>query len=65
MPTGTQMRFLTLFFKAALSPMLGLYLVAQESLATAEQDYISAMYSYQLARAALARATGAAGQSNH
>jgi hypothetical protein len=28
------MRFLTLFFKAALSPMLGLYLVAQESVAT-------------------------------
>src|SRR6266496_6851417 len=28
------MRFLTLFFKVALSPMLGLYLVAQESVAT-------------------------------
>src|SRR6266576_4934793 len=28
------MRFLTLFFKVALSPMLGLYLVAQESVDT-------------------------------
>ena len=28
------MRFLTLFFKAALAPMLGLYLVTQESMAT-------------------------------
>src|SRR6266576_6547009 len=28
------MRFLTLFFKVALSPMLGLYVVAQESVAT-------------------------------
>jgi outer membrane protein TolC len=36
---------------------------AQESLATAEQDYISAMYSYQLARAGLARATGGADKS--
>ncbi len=38
---------------------------AQESLTTAEEDYISANYSYQLARAALARATGAAEQSIH
>ncbi len=38
---------------------------AQESLATAEQDYISAMYSYQLARAGLARAIGAAEKSIH
>jgi outer membrane protein TolC len=37
---------------------------AQESQATAEQDYISAMYSYQLARAGLARATGAAAPGN-
>jgi len=36
---------------------------AQEAAATAEQDYISAMYSYQLARVGLARATGAAEQS--
>jgi outer membrane protein TolC len=38
---------------------------AQESLAAAEQDYISAMYSYQLARVGLARATGAAEKSIH
>jgi outer membrane protein TolC len=38
---------------------------AQESLATAEQDYISAMYSYQLARVRLARATGTAEKSIH
>jgi outer membrane protein TolC len=36
---------------------------AQEAAATAEQDYITAMYSYQLARAGLARATGTAEQS--
>jgi outer membrane protein TolC len=38
---------------------------AQEAAATAEQDYISAMYSYQVARAGLARATGTAEQSIH
>ena len=38
---------------------------AQEGVATSEQDYISAMFSYQLARAGLARAIGAAEQSIH
>ena len=33
MPAGTQMRFVTLFFKAALSPVLSLFLVAPESVA--------------------------------
>jgi outer membrane protein TolC len=51
-------------FRAGLADTVEL-VQAQESLATAEQDYISAMYSYQLARAALARATGAAGQGIH
>ncbi len=38
---------------------------AQESLTAAEQDYISAMHTYQLARVGLARATGAAVKSIH
>ena len=42
-------------FNAGLADTVEL-VQAQESVATAEQDYISAMYSYQLARAALARA---------
>ena len=33
MPAGTQMRFVTLFFKAALSPVLSLFLAAPESVA--------------------------------
>ena len=36
---------------------------AQESVAVAEQDYISAVFSYQIARASLARATGDAERS--
>jgi outer membrane protein TolC len=51
-------------FRAGLADTVEL-VQAQESLATAEQDYISAMYSYQLARAGLARATGAAEKSIH
>jgi outer membrane protein TolC len=51
-------------FRAGLADTVEL-VQAQESLATAEQDYISAMYSYQLARAGLARATGAAEKSVH
>ena len=49
-------------FSAGLADTIEL-VQAQEARATAEQDYISAMYSYQLARAGLARATGAAEQS--
>jgi len=51
-------------FRAGLADTVEL-VQAQESVATAEQDYISAMYSYQLARAGLARATGAAEKSIH
>lgn len=51
-------------FRAGLADTVEL-VQAQESLATAEQDYISAMYSYQLARVGLARATGAAEKSIH
>lgn len=49
-------------FNAGLADTVEL-VQAQESVATAEQDYISAMYSYQLARAALARAVGGAEKS--
>jgi outer membrane protein TolC len=49
-------------FSAGLADTVEL-VQAQESAATSEQDYISAMYSYQLARAALARATGGAENS--
>ena len=49
-------------FSAGLADTVEL-VQAQESLATAEQDYISAMYSYQLARAGLARAVGEAEKS--
>jgi outer membrane protein TolC len=51
-------------FRAGLADTIEL-VQAQEALATAEQDYISAMYSYQLARAGLARATGTAEKSIH
>jgi outer membrane protein TolC len=44
-------------FNAGLADTVEL-VPAQESVSTAKQDYISAMYSYQLARAALARAVG-------
>jgi len=49
-------------FSAGLADTVEL-VQAQESVATAEQDYISAMYSYQLARAGLARAVGGAEKS--
>jgi outer membrane protein TolC len=49
-------------FNAGLADTLEL-VQAQESAATAEQDYISAMYSFQLSRAGLARATGVGEQS--
>jgi outer membrane protein TolC len=51
-------------FRAGLADTVEL-VQAQELLATAEQDYISAMYSYQIARAGLTRATGAAEKSIH
>jgi outer membrane protein TolC len=51
-------------FNAGLADTLEL-VQAQESAATAEQDYISAMFSYQLARAGLARAVGGAEKSIH
>ncbi len=51
-------------FKAGLADTVEL-VQAQESVATAEQDYISAMYSYQLARVRLARAVGGAEKSIH
>jgi len=51
-------------FNAGLADTVEL-VQAQESVATAEQDYISAMYSYQLARAALARAVGGGEKSIH
>ena len=44
-------------FRAGLADTLEV-VQAQESQAAAEQDYISAVYSYQLARVGLARATG-------
>lgn len=44
-------------FRAGLADTLEV-VQAQESQAGAEQDYISAVYSYQLARVGLARATG-------
>jgi outer membrane protein TolC len=51
-------------FNAGLADTIEL-VQAQESAATAEQDYISAMFSYQLARAGLARAVGGAEKSIH
>jgi hypothetical protein len=36
---------------------------AQEAVAAAEQDYISALFSHNLAKASLARALGQADQS--
>jgi outer membrane protein TolC len=36
---------------------------AQESVATAEQDYISALYAFNLARISLGRAVGETEQS--
>ena len=35
---------------------------AQESVAAAEQDYITALYMFNLAQVSLARAVGAAGE---